>query len=370
MIDYNFNRDFLNADPEEIEKNIKKIYKGLTNKEIYPASPLNLFFKTITYIIIQLKRIIDYYMKQNFVDTSEAPYLDKLGRFVGAKRLGATRAVTTLRFFISAIQKKIVTIPAGIRVTPGDDIYFKTLYNLEIKPGEIYGEIEAECTKEGLSGNGFEPGEINKLVDPFQWYQSVSNITKSAGGSDIEKDDDYRERVWDAPLSYSTCGPENPYRFWAKTASPLVVDAGIDTPEPGHVLVVPVLKNGELPTQDILDLVYTAVNSKDRRPLTDFVHVEAPEIIEYDIDIKYWINKNEINAMHIQDAVSKAIDDYILWQRVKLGRDINPSKLIEMVIKAGAKRVEVKDPVFFMLEKFQIAIVRSVNVSYEGLEDD
>jgi phage-related baseplate assembly protein len=370
LIDYNFNKDFLDADPDTIEKKIIALYEKLAKTKLSQANPLNIFFKVIIYIIVQLKMRINFNRDQNFVDTSEAPYLDKLGRFHGTNRLSSTKAITTLRFYISAEQTRILTIPAGVRATPGNNIYFKTLKDLEIKPGEMYGDVNAECTEFGTLGNDFGPGEINVLVDPFQYYLSLENLTKSAGGSDEENDDNFKERVWDAPLSYSTCGPKEAYRYWAKSASPLVVDAGISTPEPGHTLVIPVLANGALPTQDILDLVYKAISPDDKRPNTDFVRVEAPKVVNYDIEVHYWINKNEINAIKIQKAVENAVKDFILWQRVKLGRDVNPSKLIELIIRAGAKRVEVIKPLFFMLEEFEIAINEVKNIHYEGLEDD
>ena len=43
-------------------------------------------------------------------------------------------------------------------------------------------------------------------------------------------------------------------------------------------------------------------------------------------------------AVTIQAAVAQAVADYQTWQRA-IGRDINPSKLVAMVMEAGAKRV-------------------------------
>ena len=54
----------------------------------------------------------------------------------------------------------------------------------------------------------------------------------------------------------------------------------------------------------------------------------------------------------------------------KIGRDINPSQLIQMMVSAGAKRVEVKLPVFQIVGATNVAKLVSQNVAYGGIEDD
>ena len=59
-----------------------------------------------------------------------------------------------------------------------------------------------------------------------------------------------------------------------------------------------------------------------------------------------------------------------MWQKTKLGRDINPSELISRIIIAGAKRVEVTYPIYTKIESTQIAIVENNNSSLGGIEDE
>ena len=107
------------------------------------------------------------------------------------------------------------------------------------------------------------------------------------------------------------------------------------------------------------------------RPLTDKVIVKAPDTVEYALDLKYYINKSDsAQANTIQSAVNAAVDNYIIWQRSKIGRDINPSKLICMLEDAGAKRVEINAPVFRKIEKTAVAKVTTKKVAYGGIEDD
>lgn len=49
-------------------------------------------------------------------------------------------------------------------------------------------------------------------------------------------------------------------------------------------------------------------------------------------------------------AVSAAVAEYTAWQSGKMGRDINPSRLVGLLMQTGVKRVELTEPVFQKLE--------------------
>ena len=72
----------------------------------------------------------------------------------------------------------------------------------------------------------------------------------------------------------------------------------------------------------------------------------------------------------IQAAVDKAITNYVTWQSEKIGRDIEPDKLIEYVMAAGAKRVTVTYPTRTTVAATAIAKLGTKTISYGGLEND
>lgn len=83
------------------------------------------------------------------------------------------------------------------------------------------------------------------------------------------------------------------------------------------------------------------------------------------------INSSDSGSVEtIQSEVAKAVDDFVTWQQSKIGRDINSSELIKRVTAAGAKRVEIKSPVFQKIGGTSIAYCTSKNVTYGGVEDD
>lgn len=109
----------------------------------------------------------------------------------------------------------------------------------------------------------------------------------------------------------------------------------------------------------------------ERRPLTDRVTVGIPEVFHYNIDIQYWINESDkTKAAAIQRSVEEAVDGFVYWQKSKIGRDINPSMLNHMVIRAGAKRAEVKEPAFAVVGDTGLAVMENRRVEYGGIERD
>ena len=53
-----------------------------------------------------------------------------------------------------------------------------------------------------------------------------------------------------------------------------------------------------------------------------------------------------------------------------MGRDINPSHLISLVMAAGAKRVDVRSPVFTVVEESAVAQVEEIAVLNGGIENE
>lgn len=366
--------EYVKVDLNETANNIITVYEGLTGRTLYPADPVRLFLMSLATIITQQRALINKTAKSNLLRYALDDKLDAMGEFMETKRLTAQPASTTLEFRLSIPLTSATIINAGTMVGPqgGDgQLYFFTDEVLEIPAGQITGRVSASCSIPGTAGNGFLPDQINMLISPLPFVQSVSNVTESAGGSDEESNDAYRERIRTAPESFSTAGPDEAYAYWAKTANASIIDVGVDSPADGEVKIVPLMMGGELPEQEVLEAVKDAVSDRKRRPLTDKVTVAAPATTEYNITLTYWIDRSlAADTTAIQAAVTAAVDQYRIWQKSKLGRDINPSELIWRVMAAGALRVNVTEPTYLEVDKLQVAQDATVNVTFGGLADD
>ena len=361
---------FAEKSVQTIESNIITAYEAVAERTLYPGDPVRLFLETIAAIIVQQRTLIDYSAKQNLLAYSSGDVLDHIGVLVGTTRINASAAITTLRFTLSAAQASVITIPAGTRAATEDGLTFATNVAATILAGSTSADIAATCTDVGTAGNDLAVGQINKMVDLIAYVASVTNTTTSEGGAAIEDDDDYRERIHLAPESFSVAGPTGAYEYWAKTASSLIVDVSVISPTPGVVEIRPLLSGGVIPGTELLEAVDSVVNDINIRPLTDQVGVLAPTAVSYDVVLTYYIaSSNSALVSSIQAAVTTAIAAYVLWQKSKLGRDINPSELIARIMAAGAKRVAVTTPVYTAISASSVAVAGTVTATYGGLEN-
>ena len=174
-----------------------------------------------------------------------------------------------------------------------------------------------------------------------------------------------------APSQYSVAGPVDAYIYHTKSCNAAIGDVAVASPEPGCVDVLFLLQNGDMPTDSLINEVSEYLSDQTIRPLTDKVTVKKPQEQSFNIDVKYFINQsNHDTATAIQEAVKAAVADYITWQTSTIGRDINPSVLIQRMMSAGAKRIEVTSPKYTVLANDYVARVNAQNVVYGGLEDD
>lgn len=149
-------------------------------------------------------------------------------------------------------------------------------------------------------------------------------------------------------------------------------DVKVTSPSDGVVDIRFLMDDGSIPDAAVIAAVQEHVQQRGKRPLTDHVQVKAPDIEQYEVDVKYYINSSErASASAIQRQVEDAIKDYILWQETKIGRDINPDELVARIKNAGAKRAVVTAPVFRAIgENAKAQISGEPNIVYGGLEVD
>lgn len=362
---------FLETDPQQIINEIISGYEAIAGYELGAADPRRLFLLSLAYVIVQQRQLIDSTGKSNLLYYATGDFLDYLGAMRNTPRIGELPSVTTERFTLSTTRPNSVGIPQGTRVTADNQIYWRTTEPASIPAGQLYIDVPIESINTGETANGIAIGSINSLVDPIPYVQSVTNTEVSSGGRDEEKDDPYRERIYQAPIGFSIAGPEDAYIYWARTASSAIIDVSARSPSAGVAEIRPLLDGGELPNQALLDKVYDTLSDKKIRPLTDQVQVLAPEQVSYSIDLTYYIRSiDAASAANIQVKVNSAIDAFVAWQDTKLGRDINPDELTYLLKSAGVKRVVYVTPVFTEIEKYQVAKVGTITANYGGTEDD
>ena len=363
---------FTDLDPASVESAIITTYEGIAEKTLYDGDPVRLFLVSLAYLITMQNVAIDATGKQNLLAYATEASLDHLGALMDTPRMGKKPAITKERYTLAEPLAWAVLIPQGSRVTTGSGgLVFITDRTAEIPAGKLHVDIPVTCTVAGIRGNGLVPGQINKMVDVIPYVKSVSNVTVSELGADVEEDEPYRRRIQLAPEKFSVAGSEGAYRYHTLSVHQDIVDCAVWRPRPGWVDVRPILKGGELPGEELLKKVREHLSGKRVRPLSDNLNVAAPELAEYRIKGSWTLRRsNAPLAESIQARVAEAVEEYRLWQRSMPGRDINPTRLVSLMESAGAKHVPLIEPEFRKLEDRFIARETSVEMEFLGVEDE
>jgi len=159
----------------------------------------------------------------------------------------------------------------------------------------------------------------------------------------LESDAALRRRTQLALEGFSTAGPVGAYLFHALGAHGDVLDASVQSPNPGEVLVTVLSRSGDgTPAQEVLDAVEAALSADDVRPLCDTVSVQAPTVAAYTIEATLVFysgpDKGEVMA-----AAQTAGEAYAEAQH-RLGRDVTLSGVYAALHCAGVQRVELTSP--------------------------
>ncbi len=344
-----------------------------TGKEI--TLPLGderrLLLTACAYFLFQAYMFVDDAGKMGLLKYTRGTYLDNLGAMKKIPRNPARGATTTLKFKITEGRDFATGIPKGTRATAGNNLYFATTEYGEILPGDTSTEITAVCTTTGEAGNYFGVREISQMVDTVPFVSGVENVTVPENGQDTEEDESYRLRIYLAPAGYSNAGSEDGYRFFVLSFNPNISDIRITSPKECEVHICYLLEDGRIPGEESLKALKEYLEEETRKPITDRVVVYAPLTKEYELELRYYINQSESSqAAGIQSRVNQAVEDYLMWQSYKIGRDINPDELICRIKSAGAKRAEIISPVFTVVSDNQVPRCIKKTVYYGGLERD
>lgn len=361
---------FANADAAKIEAEILAAYEKASGVKLQPGDPVRLFLESLAYVISVQNSLIDLAGRQNLLAYAEGAALDHLGALMGVARIPAQPARCEVRFALAAPLAFAAPIPKGIRVASEDGkIIFATEYASQISPGETFADVACVCATPGEVS--LAAGQVSRLVDPLPYIASVASVTATFDGAAIEDDERLRERIRLAPESFTVAGSVGEYMARTLEVSSDIQSVAVVSPEPGVVDVRFALAGGELPDQAMIDLVKNALSAETVRPLTDKVLVGAPDIVEFEVNANWYAAEEDAALLSlITSRVGDAFQQYLRWQQAKPGRDINPSKLVEMLVAAGAKRVEVFEPEFAKVGATEIAKASDYGLDFGGVEDE
>lgn len=177
-----------------------------------------------------------------------------------------------------------------------------------------------------------------------------------------ETDDDLRARTLLAFEGITTAGSKGAYRFHALSAHADVIDADVDSPKEGEILVTLLGGSGAV-SQTVIDTVTAALNAENVRPDTDKVTVQSVVSVDYQIAAVVYLESSPSSEAVKSQVLSNA-DEFVISKK-KLGAAVRMNALNAILFEKGVENVVLSSPTSdLVLTGAQVSNCTSVNITF------
>jgi len=260
--------------------------------------------------------------RQNLLAYAVDERLDHIGLMVGATRLPATGALTSVRLYLTSHSGFVLKAGFEMRAIDGETVFAST-EDVTVDNGAHVIEVTLTCLTLGEQGNGFTPGQITEVVTGDYPIERAANTTLSAGGSEVESNDAFAYRIYLAPSQFSNCGPYEAYEYFALSANPAISSVYVHTPAPNEIELYALLYGGVLPTEPIKAQILAACSGKTKVPMGDVVSVQTPTSLPGQVRMVITVYKDyESLASDITQSAKQSLTCLLDTWRNGLGRDV------------------------------------------------
>lgn len=353
-------------------QNYEDAYFQLTGKtiELHPAQAEQLLVNSGSYMVWLNMLKMQSAALQGLPQFATYPVLDYIAQPFGVTRLAAQPSKCTIQFSLIAGHGDLV-IPAGTRVQSQDGLSnFATQSDIPVVAGVNTITAIVVCDTPGVAANGYVAGKVSIILDPQAYLTAAVNVDTTNGGSDIESDASLRSRLFVSNAAFSTCGSDDGYIFYAKSASPLILDVFPANSGNGQVNLYVLVAGGATPPEILAD-VEAACSPKNRRPTSDTVNALSPTIAFYDVvyDIVAYSNVPDTAALVAQSqAAVRAVTDR---NSQNLGIDIILSEIVAAAKVDGVADIIIHSPsANSSIDKTQATVCNSIAGTLTGLNND
>lgn len=375
--------EFINRDPNVIIAEITAQYEQATGRTLEPAQVEQLVLNAFAYREVLVRNQIQDAALQNLVSFARFPMLDYLGELVGVVRLPSQPSRTTIQFTLVTGHGDVV-IPQNTRISTTDGrVNFELIQDVPVASGVDVASVTAIAQSNGSVGNDYALGTVSVILDPQPYLAAASNTSITEGGTQEETDDQIRDRIKLAPNAFSVAGPYKAYEFWAKSASPLIIDVSVTNRHyksgdtipagkaigdiiPGTVEVFPLVEGLAVTPVEILEAVDAVLNADRIRPLNDKVYVSSPEAVNTTIEVDLTLYDGSVQS-DIIPIVQQALEEFRDGRRKLLGQDVVVNQIIKLCIVDGVYDAAVTSPATdLIITETQFANITDIIVNVTG----
>lgn len=266
--------------------------------------------------LIQMK--LQNILKLAFPQTSYGVYLEYLGECKSIFKNPATNSTGIIK--VVGMPETIIKkgkIVCTIATEEKESIEFEFTEDVTIdSTGTIY--VKAKCLQAGIIGN-VKAGTITVLRTPINGVQSITNEEDFTGGTEMEDEEHFRERVLEAENEENLSGADSDYITWAKEVAG--VGAAWVIPEwsgPSTVKVLILDKNGKVASEELIKEVQNYIapivpkgkNRGGKAPVGAIVTIDTPNILYINISAKFKFEE-KFNSDDVLKSLKIKIDSYL-----------------------------------------------------------
>ena len=331
---------YMNADPEELWEVIAGAYYEAGGDIPYPGDEKEMLLRVLQAVCMSQAGRVEYAIRRNRLKYAEGDDLDVIGVDAHCERVLSAKASGRVQIKMRATGAT-TTIASGARLTADGLVYYETADALAVNgyAQTVYADIV--CTQAGEIGNGLMPGTQMQFSEQIDAVESVVVYEQTAGGSEREDDETYRERIRVYGQSNVTTGPSERYEAVAKSVSSKIRDAKAVQLSAGMVGVVLLAEDGETIDEALVKAVSAALRDRTMRPLTDRVLVRQAQALSYTLNVNYTAPDDATGDLSVK--IAQAVETYREWQGEKIGRAFDPDYLVALLYQAGATRISLAE---------------------------
>lgn len=214
--------------------------------------------------------------------------------------------------------------------------------------GKVY--TTATCTVPGTIGN-VTKDTIKILMKSISGVESITNPEDFKNGTEIEDEEDFRERVLEAYRNEPLSGAPRDYKRWAKEV------AGVGNvyvkPEwdgPGTVKVLVLDSNGKPANEILLKAVRLHIIGKEvdgknttddgLSPMGAFITVSTPDVVTINISANFII-EDSFTLENVIGKIKKYVSEYL--QEIEVGGTITYKAIDALIGSMIIRREGIKD---------------------------
>lgn len=275
-----------------------------------------------------------------FPSFSWGEYLDLHGEALDLPRLDEERAVGEVTLFgDDGIVIEVGVEVATVQSDPEEaSVTFLTTDAGTINDGEVTLPVEAD--EPGARGN-VPAGAITQFLSPLEGIASVTNDEATAGGLDVETDEDYQARILLRLADPQGAGNIGDYERWA-LEDPAVGNVAVEPvwAGPGTVRVIVTDHDNRPVVTAVVDRLQATLDpvageGRGLAPVGATVTVATPAILTVAVTSDVTLEQGytvdgALGTIGLQDKIEEAVRDYI--DRLRPGEDVLLSRVAAAII--------------------------------------